>query len=385
MKFKFGPVVLAIFSDLSIRHVCTLKYTDMRKALIAAFILLAAFANAQKSPKNVIIMIGDGMGFNTVSLQILDSKGTSNFERFNSIGASKTYLANGNITDSGAGGTALATGVKTYSGAIGVDVNKQSKPNLMEVATKNKIATGIVVTCDLTHATPASFSAHQPSRKMTQEIADDMSKSNIDLLVGGGLNNFTKRKDGRNLVDELKGKGYSYYSDTASFFSSNTQKSLVIVADEHLKQADKGRGNFLPRAVEKSINLLDQNKKGFIMMVEGSQIDWAEHGNNTEYLRAEMQDFDKAIGVALDFAKKDGNTLVIVLADHDTGGVTLPPHDASGVSEDYGSFVVKYSTTAHAATLIPVFAYGPGAEKFQGIYENNEVFHKIMSLKGWKK
>lgn len=357
----------------------------MKKLLIAVFIASSAIATAQKSPKNVIIMIGDGMGYNTVSLQILDSKGTSNFERFNSIGSTKTYCADGKITDSGAGGTALAVGVKTYNGAIGVDVNKESKPNLMEFAEKNKQATGIVVTCALTHATPAAFSAHQPKRSMYEEIAGDILKSNVDLLVGGGLNHFTKRKDGRNLVNEAVTKGYKFYNDTTAFFNSTDTKSLVIVADEHLKAANKDRGNYLPRAVEKSINLLNQNKKGFMMMVEGSQIDWAAHANDTPYIRAEMQDFDKTIGVALDFAKKDGNTLVIVLADHDTGGISLPPAETNSLSEEYGDYTVKYSTGAHAGTLIPVFAYGPGAEKFQGIYQNNEVFHKIMKLKGWEK
>lgn len=348
--------------------------------------LAATIVSAQKSPKNIILMIGDGMGYNTVSLRVLDANGASNFERFPYMGSIKTYNSDGGITDSAAGGTAFAIGEKTKDGVIGMDTNLKPKTNLMEIAHKNKQATGIVVTCALTHATPASFSAHQPKRNMYEAIAGDIINSNVDLLVGGGMKHFTKRKDGRNLIDEAKVKGYSIYTDTTSYFSSNTKKAMVVVADEHLKAADKERGNYLAPATMKTIELLKkENKNGFVMMVEGSQIDWAEHGNNTDQLRAEMADFDKTIGAVLDFAKKDGNTLVIVLADHDTGGVTLPPTEVNSLSEEYGNYVVKYSTGAHCGTLIPVFAYGPGAEKFCGIYQNSDIFHKIMQLKKWGK
>lgn len=357
----------------------------MRRILVAILALGAIAAQAQKAPKNVIIMIGDGMGYNTVALRILDTKGASNFERFNSIGSIKTYCADGKITDSAAGGSAFGIGEKTYNGAVGVDVNKTIKPNLMEVAQKNNTATGIVVTCALTHATPAAFSAHQPNRSMGEEIANDIANANIDLLVGGGMKYFSKRKDGKDLIQKVKDRGYSVYTDTSSYFASQNRKSMVILADDHMKAANKDRGNYLPRAVEKTINLLNENKKGFVMMIEGSQIDWACHGNDTEMLRAEMADFDKTIGVALDFAKKDKNTLVLVFADHETGGVTLPPVETNSLSEEYGDYTVKYSTGAHSGTLIPVFAYGPGAETFQGIYENYEIFHKILKLKGWKK
>ncbi|WP_320052112.1 alkaline phosphatase [uncultured Acetobacteroides sp.] len=358
----------------------------MKRILIAALMLASSLAYAQKAPKNIILMIGDGMGYNSVALRMLEAKGTSNFERFNSIGSVKTYSAGGRITDSGAGGTAYAIGEKTYNGAIGVDTNKQSKPNLMEIAQKNKLATGIVVTCALTHATPASFSAHQVKRDMYEAIAGDIINSNVDLLVGGGMKYFAKRKDGRNLIDEAKTKGYSIYTDTTSYFSSDAKKAMVVVADDHLKPANKERGNYLAPATLKTVELLKkENKNGFVMMVEGSQIDWAEHNNDAEYLKTELADFDKTIGAVLDFAQKDGNTLVIVLADHDTGGVTLPPAEVNSLSEEYGNYAIKFSTGAHCGTLIPVFAYGPGAEKFQGIYQNSDVFHKIMQLKKWGK
>lgn len=358
----------------------------MKKLLLLTLVLVASLSYAQKMPKNVILMIGDGMGYNTVSLRVLEANGASNFERFPFMGSIKTYNADGGITDSAAGGTAFAIGEKTKDGVVGLDVSKKVKPNLMEIAKANKQATGIVVTCALTHATPASFSAHQPKRSMYEEIAGDIVSSNVDLLVGGGMKHFTKRKDGRNLIDEAKAKGYSIYTDTTAYFAASPSKAMVVVADEHLKAADKERGNYLPRAAAKTIDLLNaSSKKGFFMMIEGSQIDWAAHGNNAEQIKAEMADFDKTIGAVLDFAKKDGNTLVIVLADHDTGGLTLPPTEVNSLSEEYGAYVVKFSTGAHCGTLIPVFAYGPGAERFTGIYQNADVFHKIVQLKKWGK
>jgi|APDOM4702015159_1054818.scaffolds.fasta_scaffold00161_2 alkaline phosphatase len=357
----------------------------MKRIAVVALLLATTFANAQKAPKNIILLIGDGMGYNTVALRVLESNGSSNFEKFPVLGTIKTYSAGGKITDSAAGGTAFAIGEKTNNGTIGLDVNNQPKPNLMEIAESNKMKTGIVVTCALTHATPASFSAHQPNRKMYEEIAGDIVNSKVDLLVGGGMKHFTQRKDGKNLINEAKAKGYEIFTDTTSFFASSTAKAMVVVADEHLKAANKDRGNFLPRATQKTINLLSSSKGGFVMMVEGSQIDWAAHGNDAELLRAEMEDFDKTVGVALDFAKKDGNTLVLVFADHETGGVTLPPSDVNNLSEEYGNFVVKFSTGAHSGTLIPVFAYGPGADRFQGIYQNTDIFKKILELKRWKK
>jgi len=150
----------------------------------------------------------------------------------------------------------------------------------------------------------------------------------------------------------------------------------------------KGRGDFLPNATELGIQFLNKDNSNFFLMVEGSQIDWGGHANDSDYLISELIDFDNAIGKALDFAKRDGNTLVIVTADHETGGFTLAAktktRDNGKEYSDYSEVEGRFSTNGHSATLIPVFAYGPGAEEFNGVYQNNEIFHKILKVTNWK-
>jgi alkaline phosphatase len=150
----------------------------------------------------------------------------------------------------------------------------------------------------------------------------------------------------------------------------------------------KGRGDYLPKATALGIQFLNKDNANFFLMVEGSQVDWGGHANDSDYLISELIDFDDAVGKALDFAKKDGNTLVIVTADHETGGFTLASttkqREDGGKYSDYSEITPTFSTGGHSATLVPVFAFGPGAEEFSGIYENTEIFHKIVKVAGWK-
>ena len=137
----------------------------------------------------------------------------------------------------------------------------------------------------------------------------------------------------------------------------------------------EGRGDFLTDASMKGIECLSKNEKGFFLMIEGSQIDWGGHANDADYLISEMLDFDKTLGAVLDFAKTNGETLVVVTADHETGGFTLAPNESN-----YNEIAPSFSTGGHSATMIPVLAFGPGSETFTGIYENTEIYHKIMAL-----
>jgi alkaline phosphatase len=140
-----------------------------------------------------------------------------------------------------------------------------------------------------------------------------------------------------------------------------------------------GRGNVLPDGTQTALNILNRNKKGFFLMVEGSQIDWGAHANNTSTVVSEVIDFDKAIGLALEFAKIDKHTLVIVTADHETGGMSV-----QGGDFQQGTVEAKYTTTGHSGVMVPVFAFGPGAELFQGVQDNTDLFFKMMSLYGFK-
>lgn len=327
-----------------------------------------------EKPKNIILLIGDGMGVSQVFAGLTANKGSLYLENCKHIGFSKTHSADNYITDSAAGGTALSAGQKTYNGAIGVDVNKNPIKTILEEAEEKGLATGLVSSSAITHATPASFIAHQPKRSMYEEIAADFLKTDIDVFIGGGLDHFTKRKDGRNLADELKAKGYRFETDIEKIKKVKNGKLAGLTADIHNgRTAD--RKDMLPVATKTALNILDNNEKGFFLMVEGSQIDWGGHAGSTIYVVEDMLDFDQVIGQALKFAAKDGETLVVITADHETGGMAI-----TGGNLDEGTVTGAFPTGGHTAVMVPVFAYGPGAEAFIGIMDNTEVNKKMKKL-----
>lgn len=341
--------------------------------------------------KNVILLIADGTGLSQISSAFYFKKAKPNYARFKHIGLIKTSSSQEDITDSAAGATAFASGIKTYNGAIGVADDSTTVKTLVEIVSPQQIKTGVISTSSIQHATPASFYAHTINRGHYEDIALDMVASDIDFFAGGGTKFFNKRKDGKDLIGEMKAKGFGINTAGLGDFAVIKQYSKMgyLLAEDEMKPAAKGRGDFLPKATELGIKFLtkDADHANFFMMVEGSQVDWGGHANDAAYLISELIDFDDAIGKALDFAEKEGNTLVIVTADHETGGFTLsstPKKTEDGESySDYKEITGTFSTDGHSATLIPVFAYGPGAEAFSGIYENTEIFHKILEVTHW--
>jgi alkaline phosphatase len=362
-----------------------------------SLILLAACGHKSElhkdiaAPKNVILLISDGTGLTQISSAFYFKEGSPNYQRFKQIGLIKTSSSREKVTDSAASGTAFASGVKTYNGAIGVADDSTEVATIVEIAANKGVKSGVIATSSITHATPASFYAHALSRGLAQDIALDLSESSIDFFAGGGIDYFNKREDGRNLLAELRDKQFLIDTTALGDYSSiqSRDKAGFLLAGDALAPIAKGRGNFLPAATDLAIQYLNQNENGFFIMAEGSQIDWGGHANDADYLVTELIDFDETIGKALDFAEKDGNTLVIVTSDHETGGFTLASKTKTRADgreySDYSEIGMKFSTGGHSATLIPVFAYGPGAEEFAGIYENTEIFHKILKLTGWNK
>lgn len=348
--------------------------------------------SSNQRPKNIIFMVGDGMGLSQISGGYYMNGGKLHLTEFPYTGLHINYPAEDStiITDSAAGATAFSCGCKTYNGAIGV--NKDSMPceTILEMAEKKGLATGLVVTCNIQHATPASFIAHAKSRADYEPISLDFLKTNIDLLIGGGKKFFDRREtDDRNLVDELKKKGY-YVSDWNKEELSDIklpmkQNLAYFTADVQPLTVEQGR-DYLPQAAKLACNFLEKRSdKGFFMMIEGSQIDWGGHAANTSYIVNEMLDFNKAIGEVLDFARRDGNTLVIVTADHETGGFGLIK--GSKMNNIKGGFADtkpdKAGSIYHTASWIPVFAFGPGAQEFTGVYENTALFDKMKKLFGF--
>ena len=369
------------------------------KIIILGLLVLILYAYRDKTiitkevdtPKNVILLIGDGTGLSQISSAFYFKETSPNYARFKHIGLINTSSSRQNITDSAAGATAFACGVKTYNGAIGVADDSTNVKNIVEIISSKNINSGLISTSSITHATPACFYAHNISRMSAYEIALDLVQSDIDFFAGGGTQFFNNRRDERNLLNELKEKDFRIDTTALSDFSviQSYSKAAYLLAENEMSPASEGRGDFLAKATELAIQFLNKDDSNFFMMVEGSQVDWGGHANDGEYLVSELIDFDDAIGKALDFAEQDGNTLVVVTADHETGGFTLAStikKTGDGIEySDYNELSFNFSTNGHSAALIPVFAYGPGSEEFIGVYENTDIFEKILRATKWRK
>lgn len=336
-----------------------------------------AFTKAKVSkPKKVIFLIGDGMGLAQISGAMSEYQGQNAFERFPVIGLSKTHSADDYVTDSGAGATVFSIGKKTFNGAIGVGADTVAYESLFEKMKKQNRATGVVATSSITHATPASFFAHVGSRNSEDDIALFLLKGNCDIAIGGGNRFFEARADKLDLYKELQQKGFVTVTDTLGNYKHQTANKLVYtLATDGMKRMLDGRGPYLKTASLNAIELLAQNKNGYMLMIEGSQIDWGGHANDYDYMKTELFDFNETINAVLDYAQKEKDVLVVVTADHETGGLALTLN-----KENPKGFIPKYTYKKHTGIMVPVFAYGPGAEQFAGMYENTAIFDKFKQL-----
>lgn len=333
-----------------------------------------------RNPKNIILFIGDGMGTAEISAAITMSASTLNIETFPYSGFSKTSSSDKYVTDSAAGGTAIAAGNKTKNGMIGVGPDSIAVQSIMEIAKKNGLSTGLISTTAITHATPASFVAHNAGRGNYEDIAKDFMNNTIDVFIGGGVNHFKNRKDGVDLTAQLEKNGYDVVYTLEEMENSSATKLAGLLAPVDMPTVLAGRGKMLEDATRKAIEILSRNKKGFILMVEGSMIDFGGHANDINYDVSELLDLDKAVGVAMDFANIDGNTTVVITADHETGGLTLT--DGSPTEH---TVQAAFSTKGHTAVMVPIFALGPGAANFSGIHENTFFFGEFINLLKLKK
>ncbi len=388
--------------------------TRLHVVLLPLLIFLSACASSRKQavdfqsvefsskPKNIILLIGDGMALAQVSAHIY-WKGVDKtvFEQFSYVGFHKSHSCDDLVTDSAAGATAFSCGQKTTNGAIGVlppsehvctsDFRNNDaalmQPNglsgrpcttILEELDAWGFATGMVVACTATHATPASFIAHRELRAVTEEIALDYLKTPIDCFIGGGEALFRDRPDHRNLEDSLLRRNYVVRHGTSfnRLPLDGSQPFMLFTAEREPPTASGGR-QYMPQATRVACDFLTKrSEKGFFLMVEGSQIDWAGHSNDHNWLRAEMEDFDKTVTKALEFASENRETLVIVTGDHECGGLALTQ------AEGKRDFVPKYSAHLHTAALVPVYAYGPQADMFSGVYDNTEIYQKMRMALG---
>ncbi|MBR0540407.1 MAG: alkaline phosphatase [Bacteroidales bacterium] len=350
-----------------------------------AFIVLYMLSACNKGQKevestkalNVIYFIGDGTALPQVYAGMLATRQDLVFPQFPYIGVVDTHSSSNDITDSAAGGTALCSDHKTKNAMVGMNPDSIPVKTLLEVFHEQGKETGLIVTSYITHATPACFYAKVPHRRQYEDIAMQMAEAdNINLAIGGGRKHFNQRKDSVNLIERMENElGWKVY-DTLDNIDVTCKKYAVLANDGHMPPAAE-RGDFLPRSVKTALKTLGDAENGFFLMVEGSQIDFACHANDSAYMVDEVVDFSYAIQVALDYAEEHGNTLVVVTADHETGGLTMP--DKQG---KYTNVSFCYSTGSHTCLPVMVYAYGPGAEQFTGWMQNTAIKGKILNACG---
>lgn len=343
-----------------------------------------------KKVRNIIFCIGDGMGLGQIALARMKAAGPSGtlyMERMPVVGFFWTHSADALVTDSAAAGTALASGVKTNNGMLGMTPDGTSYQAILEAAQAKGMATGLVVTSTISHATPAAFASHVTSRKMQDKIAEQLIANKVNVLFGGGQEYFlprssgkSKRNDEKNLIEEAKEAGYLYIQTAEELKTAQHTHILGLFQPGPLTTVAPEPS--LAELTAKAIDILNHEgkshkKRGFFMMVEGSQIDWACHDNDAARTIRQTLLFDQAVKAAIDFAQKDKHTLVVVTADHETGGLTITGGNLKGDELD-----VNWSTGGHSAMPVPVYALGPKADVFAGTYDNTEVPRKFAKILG---
>lgn len=416
---------------------------------LRGFVLLVlVFVSVLSFSLNIIYLVGDGMSFNQLLLaSILEGRVLATMT-MPYTGITTTYSADSWVTDSAPAGTALFSGYKTLNRAIGVLPNGSAVSSMFESAKKVGFNIGLAVTCRVTHATPAAMYGHVSSRDDEVTLAKQLAESGVvDVIFGGGWDMFVptaqggKRTDGLNLIELMKNKGYEYITTVEQLNTVQSPKVLGLFAKGHLDPVSN-RTSVQPTLdvmTKKALELLSEDGKPFMLMVEGSQIDWEAHANDFYGVWKETVEFDNAVKVALEFAAKDGNTLVIVLGDHETGGLSISKGGykinvelarsakgttqmflsqyniadkekfIAGLKEWYGISITDaeyenlrkipsnnlrrelarfvsekvgfgWTTFDHTAAPVPVYAFGPGAHYFTGFMDNTDIAKIIMQL-----
>ena len=372
-----------------------------------ALVTMTSCCNQQKV-KNVIYLIGDGMGFGAVTSLLLSEDEVTGFEQAPVVGLSETCSADNYVTDSAAGGTALATGTRTNNSFVGVDPEGNQLTSILRKAQTLGMKTGIVVNTTLTEATPASFYAGVNSRYKTYDIAKQFTESNVDVAIGAGLDRFIGRPDSLDLTATLIDKGYDVYLNWGSVLKSDSDKFVGILplADVHRKEKDRSitakaaEGQevclaaelaaaageevasdfseptvYLEKAVGKALDVLSRdNKDGYFLMIESAIIDGYGHNNDGEGMVTEMKEFNNTLKQLVAYVNEHPETLLVVTADHETGGV------GSNYTTYDKPLQIIFSTRGHTGTVVPIFAYGPGAENFAGVMKNTDIPKKIEAL-----
>lgn len=349
----------------------------IRRVMYAGFCIVLAIglmnvsvsASDQDVPKNIIMVVGDGVGVSHITAARI-VKGSLNLEEFTAVGLLTTFATDQLINSSPGATTAMATGINTKREYIGMDPDGQPLKSVLEYAQEFRKGTGLVVTSNITDSTPACFVAHMTSRLDQSRVAEAIVEKGVDVVMGGGRGFFVPhnqgesfRKDGKDLLAELV-KTHLIVRTQREFEKMGMPSRVVALLDRgNLPSADS-RQISLSEMTRKAIEILSGYENGFFLMVEGSQVDWAAHRGDGERIVQEMVDLDDAIGQIMDFAKRDKQTLVIFVSDHETGGYTI----LDGSVEENKIIKAVFLADGHTPAMVPLFAYGPGSDIFSGIH-----------------
>lgn len=322
--------------------------------------------------RNVIFLIGDGMGLSQITAAAYANCGLT-LMNFNYIGLQRNNALGAFTTDSAAGGSALATGERHANRHISMTEEGEAVPSLSDWFRGKGLPVGVVTLGNAVDATPTAFYGHSVERDNADELTRCLLDTPVDLLCGSGIRQFTERGDGIDLIGELS-KNYRF---VRSIDEINAAEGRVVCIDERMDEAaEESNLGLLAEATRAAIDKLqERGDKGFFLMVEGAKIDYAGHSRCLPGSVIEMLSFDLAVAEALKFADENGQTLVVVTADHETGGLVLLDGD-----EQSGRIMGVYTTDDHTPAMLPVFAYGPGADRFCGTYLNTEIARRISEL-----
>jgi alkaline phosphatase len=401
-------------------------------AFIALCTPLSQEALAQDTPPRVILIIADGAGASywTAAAFAADRLAVREFPV---MGLVDTRSSDSKITDSAAAATAYSAGVRTFNGALAVGPDSTSLATVLEIAQGRGLATGLVATSSITHATPAAFASHVPDRDLYWEIARQLAGAEVDVMLGGGRRYFdpTRRSDSLDLRSELEAQ-HTYIETPAELADLNTaevQGLVGLFADTDMPAAPE-RSPTLPEMTRVALEVLDHDPDGFFLLVEGSQPDWRGHDHEPlSAIVAEMLDVDRAVAVALEYQRTHPETLIVVTGDHETGGLAIEQMGsrrqlsraaaaadaaavqlteagglasgevstlADSVAESMGRLsslmrrqarlvadssvlIAAYTTGDHTAQMVPLFAAGPGAELFGGIKDNWRIGELLIA------
>lgn len=358
------------------------RFLPYKLFFLAGIVIFFSATQVHAEPRNIVFLIGDGMGFEEVRAARLYSVGVSGtlfFETFPYKSQVTTFSANNNVTDSAAAATAIATGRKVDNGVISVDSNGQALETILEHCKDNGKSTGLISTTYITHATPAAFGAHTANRNSYGVIAGDyLELTRPNILLGGGGNGMTPVS--------AQAAGYTVVTDYNAMLAPETVQSTMVsgqFGESHLPYeydyeigADLGYDSYphLSEMTEFALAVLNHDPDGFFLMVEGGRIDHAGHENNIARNIYETLEFNNAVQIVYDWAQLHPDTLILVTADHETGGLEVTGDNGQG------SFpTVFWRTTGHTGVSVPIYAWGVNAEMVSGTLDNTDLYSIAIS------